>query len=95
LDTSINFILSDNSKNEITKEIIKMSFQKAHYLYDKNREGILYIYFIYINTFFFFFFFFSIRGSDENATLYWLGRMIYRGEVCYFFFYCTIYAFFF
>ncbi|ORY19091.1 P-loop containing nucleoside triphosphate hydrolase protein [Neocallimastix californiae] len=71
LDTSINFILSDNSKNEITKEIIKMSFQKAHYLYDKNREE----HYDLICAFHK-----SIRGGDENATLYWLGRMIYRGE---------------
>jgi len=71
LDTSINFILSDNSKNEITKEIIKMSFQKAHYLYDKNREE----HYDLICAFHK-----SIRGGDENATLYWLGRMIYAGE---------------
>lgn len=37
---AIDLVLSDNSKNEITKDMIKMSFQKTHLLYDKNGEGI-------------------------------------------------------
>ena len=25
----------------------------------------------------------SVRGSDADATVYWLGRMLLAGEVCY------------
>ena len=35
---ALNSILSDDSKDEITKDMIKMSFQKTHLLYDKNGE---------------------------------------------------------
>ncbi|KAG4090920.1 P-loop containing nucleoside triphosphate hydrolase protein [Neocallimastix lanati (nom. inval.)] len=71
LDMSLDLVLSDDSKYEITKEMIKMSFQKTHLLYDKNGEE----HYDLISAFHK-----SIRGSDENATLYWLGRMIYAGE---------------
>ena len=40
---ALDLVLSDDSKNEITKDMIKMSFQKTHLLYDKNGEGNLYI----------------------------------------------------
>jgi len=36
---TLNLILSNDSKNEITKDMIKMSFQKTQLLYDKDGEG--------------------------------------------------------
>jgi len=36
---ALNSILSDDSKDEITKDMIKMSFQKTQLLYDKDGEG--------------------------------------------------------
>jgi len=71
VDMTLNSILSNNSKNEITKDMIKMSFQKTQLLYDKDGEEHNNL----ISAFHE-----SIRGSDADATLYWLGRMIYAGE---------------
>jgi len=28
-----------------------------------------------------YYYYYSIRGSDPDAALYWLGRMVYAGEV--------------
>jgi len=50
---SLDLVLSDDSKYEITKEMIKMSFQKTHLLYDKNGEGMM----IHIILIFFYFIF--------------------------------------
>ncbi|ORX54871.1 P-loop containing nucleoside triphosphate hydrolase protein [Piromyces finnis] len=71
LDMAIDLVLSNNSNKEITKDMIKMSFQKTHLLYDKNGEE----HYDLISAFHK-----SIRGSDPDATLYWLGRMVYAGE---------------
>ncbi|OUM56887.1 hypothetical protein PIROE2DRAFT_25653, partial [Piromyces sp. E2] len=38
VDMALNLILSDDSMNEITKDMIKMSFQKTQLLYDKDGE---------------------------------------------------------
>ncbi|OUM69067.1 hypothetical protein PIROE2DRAFT_27613, partial [Piromyces sp. E2] len=38
LDMAIDLVLSNDSNKEITKDMIKMSFQKTHLLYDKNGE---------------------------------------------------------
>jgi len=35
---TLDLVLSDDSNKEITKNMIKMSFQKTHLLYDKNGE---------------------------------------------------------
>ncbi|HRY60044.1 MAG TPA: replication-associated recombination protein A [Patescibacteria group bacterium] len=58
------------SKN-ITSEIIKESFQKSHLLYDKNGEEHYNIISALHK---------SMRGSDANASLYWLARMLEAGE---------------
>lgn len=58
------------SKN-ITAEIIKESFQKSHLLYDKNGEEHYNIISALHK---------SMRGSDANAALYWLARMLEAGE---------------
>jgi putative ATPase len=71
LDMTLDLVLSDDSNKEITKNMIKMSFQKTHLLYDKNGEQ----HYDLISAFHK-----SIRGSDPDATLYWLGRMVYAGE---------------
>jgi len=71
IDMALDLVLSDDSKNEITKDMIKMSFQKTHLLYDKNGEE----HYDLISAFHK-----SIRGSDPDAALYWLGRMVYAGE---------------
>lgn len=58
------------SKN-ITADIIKESFQKSHLLYDKNGEEHYNIISALHK---------SMRGSDADAALYWLARMLEAGE---------------
>jgi len=55
----------------ITSETIKESFQKSHLLYDKNGEEHYNIISALHK---------SMRGSDVNAALYWLARMLEAGE---------------
>ena len=57
--------------NKITSEIIKESFQKSHLLYDKNGEEHYNIISALHK---------SMRGSDPDAALYWLTRMLEAGE---------------
>lgn len=57
--------------NVITSKIIKEAFQKSHLLYDKNGEEHYNIISALHK---------SMRGSDPNASLYWLARMIEAGE---------------
>jgi len=60
-----------SKKTEITPETIKESFQKSHLLYDKNGEEHYNIISALHK---------SMRGSDANASLYWLTRMLEAGE---------------
>lgn len=55
----------------ITADIIKEAFQKSHLLYDKDGEE----HFNIISALHK-----SMRGSDPNAALYWLARMLEAGE---------------
>jgi putative ATPase len=55
----------------ITTEIIKEAFQKSHLLYDKDGEEHYNIISALHK---------SMRGSDANASLYWLARMLEAGE---------------
>ncbi len=55
----------------ITLEIIKEAAQKSHLLYDKAGEEHYNIISALHK---------SMRGSDENAALYWLARMLEAGE---------------
>ena len=50
---------------------IKESFQRSYVLYDKNGEEHYNIISALHK---------SVRGGDENAALYWLGRMLVGGE---------------
>ncbi|CAG8444692.1 11732_t:CDS:10 [Acaulospora morrowiae] len=56
---------------KIMKEDIKMVLQKSHLQYDKDGEEHYNIISALHK---------SIRGSDTNASLYWLGRMLTAGE---------------
>ena len=55
----------------ITVKIIKEAFQKSHLLYDKDGEE-HYNIISALHT--------SMRGSNANAALYWLARMLEAGE---------------
>jgi len=56
---------------EITIDVIKQAAQKSHLLYDKGGEEHYNIISALHK---------SLRGSDENAALYWLARMLEAGE---------------
>lgn len=65
-------VSSENSaKIEITNEIVLKKVQKNTVLYDKTGEQHYDIISAFIK---------SIRGSDPNAAVYWLARMIEGGE---------------
>lgn len=55
----------------ITPDVIKKSLQRTHLLYDKGGEE----HYNLISALHK-----SLRGSDANAALYWLGRMLEAGE---------------
>jgi len=55
----------------ITKELIKEAFQKSYLMYDKNGEEHYNIISALHK---------SMRGSDPDAALYWLARMLEAGE---------------
>ncbi len=62
---------SQAEKNTITNDLVKELAQKNLALYDKNGEQHYDIISAFIK---------SIRGSDPNAGVYWLARMIEGGE---------------
>jgi len=70
--TVLNILEFASSINkQISTAIIKQAFQKSHLLYDKNGEEHYNIISALHK---------SMRGSDENAALYWLARMLEAGE---------------
>ena len=64
---------TNNQKKEIeiTKEMVGQAFQKSYLLYDKAGEEHYNIISALHK---------SIRGSDSDAALYWLARMVEAGE---------------
>lgn len=58
-------------QKEITKDLIREALQKSHYLYDKGGDQHYNIISALHK---------SLRGSDANASLYWLMRMFMAGE---------------
>ena len=60
-----------DSKIHITLKIAEESIQKKAVIYDKDEDG----HYDTISAFIK-----SMRGSDPDAALYWLARMIYAGE---------------
>ncbi|KAJ3272926.1 Werner helicase interacting protein 1 [Terramyces sp. JEL0728] len=65
----LDYLLS--SGQEITIELAKKAILKHNVLYDRDGEEHYNIISALHK---------SLRGSDANAALYWLGRMIYAGE---------------
>jgi len=61
----------DQESRQITLEIAKNIIQKQTLLYDKNGEEHYNIISALHK---------AVRGSDIDAALYWLGRMLYSGE---------------
>lgn len=70
LESAVKFA-ADREPKKITAAIIKEALQKSHLLYDKNGEEHYNIISALHK---------SMRGSDANAALYWLGRMLESGE---------------
>jgi len=62
---------SDDKTIEITDDLVKDSLQESMVLYDKNGEMHYDIISAFIK---------SIRGSDPDAAVYWLARMLEGGE---------------
>lgn len=62
---------ASNISDDITFEIIKEAFQKSYLLYDKDGDEHYNIISALHK---------SMRGSDANAALYWLARMLEAGE---------------
>ena len=61
----------ENGKREITLSAIKKAIQESPLLYDKKGEEHYNLISAFIK---------SLRGSDPDASLYWLARMIESGE---------------
>ncbi len=70
--TALNTLeYSSSISNNITLDIVKEAFQKSHLFYDKDGEEHYNIISALHK---------SMRGSDVNASLYWLARMLEAGE---------------
>ena len=67
----IEYIASVSGKKQITLDVVKEAFQKSHLFYDKDGEEHYNIISALHK---------SMRGSDVNASLYWLARMLEAGE---------------
>ncbi len=61
----------DSSEMQITQEVIETVIQKKNLLYDKGGEEHYNIISAFIK---------SVRGSDPDAALYWMARMLAAGE---------------
>ena len=70
LEIVLNQFLKDKNKEIISEEILSV-LQENMVLYDKNGEQHYDIISAFIK---------SIRGSDPNAAVYWLARMLAGGE---------------
>jgi len=70
--TALNTLeYASSMQDEITVKIVKEAFQKSYLLYDKDGDEHYNIISALHK---------SMRGSDENAALYWLARMLEAGE---------------
>lgn len=70
-ELTVNTLGTDSASIQITNETVKQVLQQNLALYDKNGEQHYDIISAFIK---------SIRGSDPNAALYYLARMIVGGE---------------
>lgn len=71
LELAIKATATTSGKKIITLATVAEAFQKPHLLYDKKGEEHYNIISAYIK---------SMRGSNPDAALYWLGRMLEAGE---------------
>jgi len=70
--TALNILdYASSLGKEITLDTVKQAFQKSHLMYDKDGEEHYNIISALHK---------SMRGSDADAALYWLGRMLEAGE---------------
>lgn len=70
--TALNILdYASSISNKITEEIVKEAFQKSYLRYDKDGEEHYNIISALHK---------SMRGSDADASLYWLARMLEAGE---------------
>ncbi len=70
--TALNILeYASSISNEIKLETVKEAFQKSHLMYDKNGDEHYNIISALHK---------SMRGSDPDAALYWLARMLEAGE---------------
>lgn len=69
LEIALNLLSS--KEDTLTLDVVKGAFQKTHLLYDRNGDQ----HYDIISALHK-----SIRGSDADAALYWLGRMLEAGE---------------
>ena len=71
--STMNDKIHENCKIELKlkKEDIMSGCKRLHAIYDKNKD----MHYDSISALHK-----SIRGSDENASIYWLGRMLEGGE---------------
>lgn len=69
----LELVIQSHSKNsfELTNELVFKTVQKKTIIFDKNGDFHYDVVSAFIK---------SIRGSDPNATVYWLARMIDSGE---------------
>jgi putative ATPase len=71
IELAVQFIKPENGKLMITNDLVMKCIQKNLALYDKKGEQHYDIISAFIK---------SMRGSDPNAAVYWLARMIAGGE---------------
>lgn len=70
--TALNILeYASSISREVTADIVKQAFQKSHLMYDKNGDE----HFNIISALHK-----AMRGSDADAALYWLSRMLEAGE---------------
>ncbi|KAG2213172.1 hypothetical protein INT47_011321, partial [Mucor saturninus] len=69
LEMAVNLL--ENKQSPLDMDTVKGAFQKSHLLYDRNGDQ----HYDIISALHK-----SIRGSDADAALYWLGRMLEAGE---------------
>lgn len=63
--------LDENARIHISRSIMEESIQKKAVVYDRDEDGHHDTISAFIK---------SVRGSDPNAAIYWLAKMLYAGE---------------
>ena len=71
LELAVESTLPDNGATPITLEVAQESIQRRAILYDKDGDA----HYDTISAFIK-----SVRGSDPDAAVYWLAKMLYAGE---------------